>query len=49
MSTTNYLLGMFAGGVLFATLVGVAAVMGSLVGSLMPGLDQARSRRRARR
>jgi ABC-type transport system involved in multi-copper enzyme maturation permease subunit len=34
-----YLLGRFAGGALFAVLVGIAALLGTLLGTLMPWLD----------
>ncbi len=38
----SYLLGRFAGGALFAVLVGVAGLLGTLVGTLMPWLDPER-------
>ena len=38
----SYLFGRFAGGALFAVLIGIAALAGTLLGTLMPWLDQER-------
>jgi ABC-2 type transport system permease protein len=38
----DYLFGRFAGGALFAVLVGIAAMFGSMLGTFMPWLDQER-------
>lgn len=38
----SYLFGRFVGGALFAVLIGIAALVGTLVGTLMPWLDQER-------
>jgi ABC-type transport system involved in multi-copper enzyme maturation permease subunit len=38
----DYLFGRFAGGALFAILVGIAAMLGSMLGTFMPWLDQER-------
>ena len=42
VSERSYLLGRFAGGALFAVLMGMAALFGTLLGTLMPWLDQER-------
>lgn len=42
VSEPSYLLGRFAGGALFAVLIGVAGLVGTFVGTLMPWLDQER-------
>ena len=42
VSERSYLFGRFAGGTLFACLVGIAALLGTLLGTLMPWLDQER-------
>lgn len=42
VSEKSYLLGRFAGGALFAVLVGVAGLVGTLLGTLMPWLDPER-------
>jgi ABC-2 type transport system permease protein len=42
LGETAYLFGRFAGGSLFAVLVGIAAMLGSLAGTFMPWLDQER-------
>jgi len=38
----DYLLGRFAGGSLFAILVGIAGLLGTMIGTFMPWLDQER-------
>ena len=42
ISPRSFLLGRFFAGTLFATLVGVAAILGTLIATLMPWLDQER-------
>ncbi len=42
VSEWAFVLGRFAGGALFAVLTGVASLLGTLLGSLMPWLDQER-------
>lgn len=42
VSERSYFFGRFAGGALFAALVGVAGLLGTLVGTLMPWLDPER-------
>lgn len=42
VSERGFLLGRFAAGCLFGTLVGVAAILGTLIATLMPWLDQER-------
>ena len=42
MRERDYLFGRFAGGAVFAVLVGIAGLLGSLVGTFMPWLDQER-------
>ncbi len=42
ISERDYLLGRFAGGALFAILVGIAGMLGSMLGTFMPWLDAER-------